>query len=109
MKNYISLLGFLLLSFALKAQTWEIIASDEDYKIEKQHIVCRSNQGFEYDYIVLRFTNLTSQNVSLSFNFEEWYNDVCKSCQEGTDESRIRSVQLAPNEVLEGDCNSRGL
>lgn len=106
MKVYISLFSFLLLFFGLKAQSWEIIESSNEYKIEKQHIVCNSNQGFEYDYVVLRFTNLTSENVSLSFNFEEWYNGECRTCQNG-DLGTLRTLNLAPNEVKEGNCSSR--
>lgn len=108
MKGYISLFSFLFLFFGAKAQNWETISSSDEYKIEKQHIICKSNQGFEYDYLVLRFTNLTNENVSLSFSYEEWYNDVCTTCASGGDEGRMRTLDLAPNQVLEGDCNSKG-
>jgi hypothetical protein len=105
MKYFFVTVLLLFAFFVSEAQTWELVSGGSDYKIEKAHIVCNSNQGFEYDYIVLRFTNLSTETISLVYNYEEWYNDVCSSCDD-QDLGSKRTLQLGAGQVMEGNCSS---
>jgi hypothetical protein len=97
---------FLLISSGLLAQDWEVVAEDIDYKIEEGHIICKSTQGFDYDYRVLKYTNLANQELELAFNFERWYNeDFCEACGEG-DHNTMRSITIPANSSIEGSCGS---
>jgi hypothetical protein len=87
------------------AQNWEVVAESNDFKIEKSHAVCSSTQGFDYDYTVLRYANLTNESIDLVFNFEVWYDDFCNTCG-NADHGSMRLVSLPVNSVLEGTCSS---
>lgn len=104
--NKIFTLMFLIFSSTLFAQNWDVIAEDVNYKIEQSKIVCKSTQGFDYEFTVLKFSNLTNDELSLSFNFERWYNgDYCHGCYDG-DHNTIRELILPANASIEGTCNS---
>lgn len=102
--NKILTLLFLLTSNFLMAQAWEIIEETTQYKIEKMHIICKSSQGFDYDYVVLRFSNLTNQEIELSFNFETWNENGCSNCN-NPDLGTFRKINLLPLQVIEGNCD----
>ena len=106
MMNKLFTLLFVLLSSSLVAQNWEVLAEDVDYRIEKTHIICNSTQGYDYDYTLLNFENLSNQALELSFNMERWYNaDYCHGCADG-DHNTIRTLIIPANSSITGTCSS---
>lgn len=106
MKRIITFLLFLM-STGLYAQNWEIVAETNEYKIERGTVVCPSTQGFEYEYVVMKYTNLTNADINLSFNFEVWYDDFCNTCGE-SDHGSMRLVTIPANSSVEGSCSTSG-
>lgn len=104
--NKILTILFLLVSNFILAQAWEPIEETPQYKIEKMHLVCNSNQGYEYDYVVLKFTNLDTKAIELSFNMEKWYGDVCSGCGNESDHGNMQLIQIPALSSLEGSCSS---
>jgi hypothetical protein len=102
MKRIFTFLLFLL-STSLYAQNWNVEAATNEYKIEKGSIVCQSTQGYDYEYALMRYTNLTSEAIDLSFNFEVWYDDFCNTCG-NADHGSMRLISIPANGVVEGAC-----
>ena len=97
---------FVLLISGVSAQNWELISEDADYRIEQRHEVCKSTQGYDYDYRILKFSNLSNDEIEIAFNFQRWYNgDFCQGCGQG-DHDDVRIVTLPPNSSIQGDCVS---
>lgn len=106
MKRIITFL-LIILSAGLYAQNWETVAETNEYKIEKGAVVCSSSQGFDYEFVVMRYSNLTNDVIDLSFNFEVWYDDFCNTCGE-SDHGSMRLVTIPANSVVEGSCSTSG-
>ncbi len=92
-----------ILGLQLSAQKYETIVEDTDYKIEKTEMVCKSGQGYEYVYEMTKFSNLTSDEITLDFDYTYYYSDVCQNC-ENTDHGTHRTLVLPANSVIEGSC-----
>lgn len=104
--NKIFTLLFLFLSSSLAAQNWEVLAEGVDYRIEESHVICVTTQGYDYDYMILKYTNLSNEEINLSFNFERWYNqEYCQGCVDG-DQNTLRLITLPANSSIEGSCAS---
>ena len=70
-------------------------------EVKKSDCVFESN-GIKQQWLLFRYSNKTSENKEISFNYDLYYDDVCKTCN--SDEYEIQ-FDLGPNEVLEGKCD----
>lgn len=86
----------------IDASNWATYVETAKVKIEYVKINCDPNSGMDFDGIMLRFTNLTTDEVNLDWHLELYYDATCRTC--GFDEYD-RNLVLAPSEVKEGDCN----
>ena len=88
----------------IDASTWQTYVETPDFKIEYRKVDCDPNSGMDFRGIMLRFTNLTTNALSLNWHLDLEYDGSCRTC--GIAEYD-RSLTLAPNEVREGDCNTK--
>lgn len=102
MKKILTFL-IVILGLQLSAQKYETVIEDADYLIEKTDLVCKSNQGYEYVYVILKFTNKTSENLTLDFDYTYYYSGVCQNC-EHTDHGTRRTISIPANSSVEGSC-----
>jgi len=86
----------------IDASNWATYVESAKVKVEYVKVNCDPNSGMDFEGIMLRFTNLTANEVNLEWHLELYYDATCRTC--GFDEYD-RSLTLAPNEVKEGDCN----
>lgn len=111
MKKLLKFLGILCLvfsafSFDVKENDWKVYFENDEIKIESKSLFCdKPTIDIHNSYVVLKITNKTNQSVSVSFNKELWYNDVCTSCNELKEFTTV--VTLSPNEILEANCDSK--
>lgn len=88
------------------AQDWVVIEDNSEFTVEKSSIICKSSQGWDYEYVVTKFTNHTNEDITISFVFEKWYGDFCSGCSEDSDLGTTRTVTIPANSVIQGDCDS---
>ena len=86
----------------IDASSWATYVETADFKIEYIKVDCDPNSGMDFEGIILRFKNLTSNEITLDWHWDLVYDVTCRTC--GYDEYD-RTLTLAPNEVKEGDCN----
>lgn len=102
MKKFL-ILPFACLTFSLFAQQKTGVLAETDFvRIEANEQVCKSMQGFDYLFQALKFTNLTNDDIIITYNFEVWHEDICQTC--GGDHGSIRSMEIAANSVVEATC-----
>ena len=82
--------------------SWAIYVETSDVRIEYVKVDCDPSLGMDFEGILLRFTNLTSNEIQLNWHLDLYYDATCRTC--GFDEYD-RSLTLAPNQVKEGDCD----
>lgn len=98
---------FSLSSFA--QNTWERIYFENNIMVETTTIECNpNNRMVPYSYVVLRYTNTSSELVTFNFELDLWYNGVLqeKVAKDSGDFPILKSLTLQPNETIEGNCKS---
>lgn len=91
---------------ALAQNAWTNYSRTPELEINYRYAECHDTQnGTHKSIVVLQFVNLTGNQLSVSYNKQAWYNDVCKGC-ENTPESRM-GIRLAPYETRTGACDDK--
>lgn len=87
---------------------WKLEAEIDGIKIESKIVECtKTNLGFDRELVILRFTNLTERDLLISYDFIEYRNEVCTTCDK-MPEYRYQ-VMLKAKSSLEGDCLNTNL
>ena len=108
-QDFLKFISTIIFVFAINlvfSQNWKSIKEDDSYKIEKQHVICKSNQGFDYEYVLLKYTNKTNQKIDLSYNLEVWYETVCEGCED-PDAKGLKTISIPAKSSIIGSCDSR--
>ncbi len=78
---------------------WKVEYKDIQIQIESKTIIYESiKDGIKHERIVFRYTNLSNQNITITFNRNLVYNGICYGCDKP---EKNYSVQLNAKEVKE--------
>lgn len=87
-------------------EVWkDLVFIEGELKVQVRKEDCIYNAGFDKQILLLHFTNLSDHTITLSYDEELYYNDVCKTC--GIDEY-ARFFSLEAGQILQGECNVIG-
>jgi hypothetical protein len=87
-----------------QSNDWELYYSDNQIKIEYTYQNCEYTEQFNSEYVVFKITNTTNQNITVEWQEQLWYDDICSNCEQDNIESR-KIINLEAEERLEGECN----
>tara|TARA_B100001059_G_scaffold33731_1_gene27051 strand:- start:8002 stop:8457 length:456 start_codon:yes stop_codon:yes gene_type:complete len=90
---------------AISPNNWTKYYSDNDVKIEYQYMNCEYSDRFNQEFVILKMTNLTNKNFSISWVNESWYDKKCINCSENRTDEASNKVLIPANQVLVGDCD----
>ena len=65
-----------------KPTEWEVHFENDTIKIEYAYQDCDFSSTARQEMVVLKFTNLISQNILLSYKSDIWHNNVCVNCEQ---------------------------
>ena len=82
---------------------WVSYVDNEHFSIEYKFIDCDPTMGFDFQSVVLKFTNKTANNLKLNWHIDMYYDNVCKTCDYPVEYNR--AIYLSPNESIEGTCS----
>lgn len=83
-----------------------IYFSDEKVTISLFPYDCiNTKKGTAIQYFFIEIENKTSEEVSVSFKKELWFNDKCQTCNSNSNEYVVEQI-ISPHEKIVGDCNS---
>lgn len=82
---------------------WISYIDHEKFSIEYSYYDCDPNMGFDYQGVLLRVTNKTSQKLALSWHKILYYAETCRTCN--FPEEYHYDLSIEPNQTVEGDCN----
>ena len=86
---------------------WEIYFENDTAKIEFTYQNCDFSSTAQQELIIFKFTNLSSQTISLNYKADIWHDNVCTNCEQESKESRY-TIQILGNEVITTNCNNEG-
>ena len=96
---------FNISTYAELPNNWTKYYSDNDVKIEYQYMNCEYSDRFNQEFVILKMTNLTNKNLSISWVNESWYDKKCINCSENRTDEASNEVLIPANQVLVGDCD----
>ena len=82
---------------------WVTYIDDTKFSIEYRFVNCDPNMGFDYEGVILRVRNKTSQKLSFSWHKILHYAGACRTCNFPDEYHYDLSVE--PNQTVEGDCD----
>lgn len=92
-----------MLPVSAVTDTWTVFHETADFKIEVKRSDCHFPQdGLHQQWALLRYTNKTNQGITLHFQEELFYNEICKTCKI---QEYAYQLALAPQQVLEASCD----
>jgi hypothetical protein len=91
-------------SHAESPNNWTTYYSDNDVKIEYQYTNCEYSDRFNQEFVILKMTNFTNHNLSISWDNESWYDKKCINCSENKTDEASNKVLIPANQVVSGDC-----
>ena len=98
---------FSINSHAELPNNWSNYYSDNDVKIEYQYVNCEYSDRFNQEFVILKMTNLTNNNLSISWVNESWYDKKCINCSEKRTDEASNKVLIPANQVFVGDCDTQ--
>ena len=96
---------FSIITHAEAPNNWTTYYSDEVVKIEYQYTNCEYSDRFNQEFVILKITNLTNNNLSLRWVNESWYDKKCINCSENRTDEASNKVLIPANQLVVGDCD----
>jgi hypothetical protein len=84
---------------------WTNYHSNNDVKIEYQYVNCEYSDRFNQEFVILKITNLTNNNLSVNWINESWYDKKCINCAENRTDEASNKVFIPANKIVIGDCS----
>ncbi|MGB1314950.1 MAG: hypothetical protein ACPG4Y_02965 [Chitinophagales bacterium] len=110
-KILLLIIGISFFSISSIAQSQaEVIYQDDKIKVEMSKQDCNyNNNAISHTYGIIKYTNLTNNELELNFELELWYNNVKQDATQGdlVNEELSNTIHLGPNEIIEGSCNTK--
>ncbi len=82
---------------------WVTYVSTSDFIIEYRFDNCDPSQGFDFEGVIFKITNLTTQKIAFSWHKLLYYAGSCRTCDYPEEYSFTISVEA--NSSVEGDCD----
>ena len=91
-------------SIAGSLSNWTTYYSDNEIKIEYQYTNCEYPERFNQEFVILKITNLTNNDINVSWYNESWYDKKCINCSDEKSDEAFNKVYLKANEKVLGNC-----
>ena len=91
-------------SIAGSLSNWTTYYSDSEIKIEYQYTNCEYPERFNQEFVILKITNLTNNDINVSWYNESWYDKKCINCSDEKSDEDFNKVYLKANEKVLGNC-----
>lgn len=81
---------------------WTVYVENSEFRIEYRMSNCDPTNGFDFESVMLKVTNLTSNKLNLSWHKILYYAGTCRTCD--YPEEYGYELSLESNQVIEADC-----
>lgn len=87
-----------------RTQDWVLIENQVNYRVEYRIADCLDPvNGMDKREVYLKFTNLSSNQLTLNWEYDVSYDGQCVNCDGENDELKF-TIALPPNGSFEGTC-----
>ena len=89
-----------------QSNNWEEYYNDNQIKIEYNYIICDFSSTASQEVVVLKFTNLFSGDVTITYDTKLWHNDKEIDTEQKPEEFR-KNIRLKANETIITNCDNK--
>ena len=83
--------------------TWRTYFENDQIRIEFISSNCDPSMGYDFEQVNFKFINKTSTKLDLNWHIHLYYDKKCLTYN--YPDEYARTIQLLPNETLEGNCD----
>ena len=88
-----------------QVNNWEEHFINDTVKIEFSYQICDFSSTASQELVVFRFTNLTNENINLSYSTKIWNNNKEVNLEQNPEEIRT-NIRLLANETKISNCEN---
>jgi len=88
---------------SINHDVWLIYLQNSEFKIEYKYTNCDPSRGFDFEGVIFKITNLSSNKIALSWHKLLYYAGSCRTCD--YPEEYSFTISIEPNSSIEGNCN----
>lgn len=103
MKSILFTLLFASLVLTTLSQNSTNFINDDGVEITYVKSDCDLKMGYDQEWVLFTFKNTNNYPVTIIWDLHMWIDNDCKTCNDPNGEYH-RTLELAPNETLEGEC-----
>lgn len=89
-----------------RVEEWTEYNTYGGIKVEYKFTECNVGKFKNQIWVLLRYTNLTTKKLGLTWKTEIYRNGECENCSRIESDEHSYEIKLNPNEVIEGECGS---
>ncbi len=82
---------------------WTEYFSNNDFSIDYKFVNCDPEMGYDQESVFIKFTNKTTNHLSVQWHMILHYNAECKTCN--YEDEYTFTIELAPNAEKTADCS----
>ena len=104
--HLITLIFITLISTTLSASNpadWETYFENDSIKIEYTYMNCIYTEQFDSEFVILKISNYTNDNITIEWKEELWYENNCINCESNSTEHN-KQITISGNAFSKGDC-----
>ncbi len=91
---------------AQSSNDWTTYHEDNQVKIEYTYSNCEYIEQFNSEFLVIKISNYTNNEITINWKEELWYNNNCINCESDSDESN-KQIIVAANTTIQGNCTNQ--
>lgn len=88
---------------ALQPSEWTEHFSNNDFSIDYKFVNCDPEMGYDQESVFIKFTNKTTNHLSINWHMILHYNTECKTCD--YEDEYTFTIELGPNTEKTTDCS----
>jgi len=89
-----------------QSNNWELYYSDNNITIEYNYMICNFSSTASQEIVVLKFTNLSENNITLNYETQIWHDDKEINTEQNSDEFR-KTISIENNEIITTNCDNK--
>jgi len=92
-------------SQALNPSEWTTYYESDEITITFTYLNCEYQEQFNQEYLILRIQNKSTNDITIDWQEQLWYDNKCINCEQNSIEFR-KEIIVKAGATIRGDCTT---
>ena len=92
-------------SQAINPTEWTTYYESDEITITFTYLNCEYQEQFNHEYLILRIQNKSTNDITIDWQEQLWYDNKCMNCEHNSPEFR-KEIIVKAETTIRGDCTS---